>query len=140
MDKITIRGFSEKGNWYKGNLHSHTVNSDGMLTPEQSVSLLKSMDTTFCAFPNMISIRITERNLTVMTSLSCRGLRRPQSFIMMRFPGEEKKYITFMAFSAQRRCREMRSFHCISTMRSIRCINITDNGTGLRLPRNWRMK
>lgn len=25
--------FSEKGSWFKGNLHSHTVNSDGRLTP-----------------------------------------------------------------------------------------------------------
>ena len=28
--------FSEKGSWFKGNLHSHTVNSDGRLTPAQS--------------------------------------------------------------------------------------------------------
>ena len=39
MNKITIRGFSEHGNWYKGNLHSHTVNSDGMRTPEEPVDL-----------------------------------------------------------------------------------------------------
>jgi len=30
-------GFTEKGNWYKGNLHSHTTNSDGKLTPGQAV-------------------------------------------------------------------------------------------------------
>ena len=29
---ITI--LPENGQYYKGNLHSHTVNSDGMLTPE----------------------------------------------------------------------------------------------------------
>lgn len=34
-------GFSEDGNWYKGNLHSHTVNSDGMLKPEEAVKLYK---------------------------------------------------------------------------------------------------
>ena len=50
MDKITIRGFSEKGNWYKGNLHSHTVNSDGMLTPEQSVKLFKEHGYNFLCF------------------------------------------------------------------------------------------
>lgn len=33
--------FSEKGEWYKGNLHSHTTHSDGRLTPEQSVTLYK---------------------------------------------------------------------------------------------------
>ena len=50
MEKITIRGFSEKGNWYKGNLHSHTVNSDGMLTPEQSVKLFKEHGFHFLCF------------------------------------------------------------------------------------------
>ena len=34
-------GFISTGNWYKGNLHSHTTNSDGMLTPQQSVQLFK---------------------------------------------------------------------------------------------------
>lgn len=34
-------GFSETGNWYKGNLHSHTTNSDGCLTPEESVALFR---------------------------------------------------------------------------------------------------
>ena len=31
-------GFTEKGNWYKGNLHSHTTNSDGKLTPLEAVA------------------------------------------------------------------------------------------------------
>lgn len=36
------QGFSKMGNWYKGNLHSHTVNSDGMLTPDESVQLYRA--------------------------------------------------------------------------------------------------
>ena len=31
--------FSEEGQWYKGNLHSHTTNSDGRLKPEEAVKL-----------------------------------------------------------------------------------------------------
>lgn len=31
-----------QGNWYKGNLHSHTTNSDGRMTPEESVRFHKS--------------------------------------------------------------------------------------------------
>ena len=31
------QGFKNNGNWYKGNLHSHTTVSDGKMTPEQSV-------------------------------------------------------------------------------------------------------
>lgn len=34
--------FAENGNWYKGNLHSHTTNSDGRMTPEEAVKLYKS--------------------------------------------------------------------------------------------------
>lgn len=34
--------FAESGNWYKGNLHSHTTNSDGRMTPEEAVSLYKN--------------------------------------------------------------------------------------------------
>ncbi len=30
--------FSTKGNWYKGNLHTHTTNSDGGLSPEDVIS------------------------------------------------------------------------------------------------------
>ncbi len=34
-------GFKEGGNWYKGNLHSHTVDSDGCLTPVEAVELFR---------------------------------------------------------------------------------------------------
>ena len=45
-----MHGFTEKGNWYKGNLHSHTVNSDGILTPEESVKLFKEHGYHFLCF------------------------------------------------------------------------------------------
>lgn len=35
------KGFTGEGNWYKGNLHSHTTVSDGMLTPDAAVALYK---------------------------------------------------------------------------------------------------
>ena len=38
---LDAQGFTQEGNWYKGNLHSHTVNSDGCLTPEESVELFR---------------------------------------------------------------------------------------------------
>ena len=44
------KGFSDKGNWYKGNLHSHTVNSDGKLKPEESVRLFKEHGYSFLCF------------------------------------------------------------------------------------------
>ena len=34
--------FSGEGQWYKGNLHSHTTNSDGRLAPAQSAALYQS--------------------------------------------------------------------------------------------------
>lgn len=48
--EVTIPGFSEKGNWYKGNLHSHTVNSDGKLLPVESVALYKKHGYSFLCF------------------------------------------------------------------------------------------
>ena len=33
--------FGGPGQWYKGNLHSHTTNSDGHLTPAQAVALFR---------------------------------------------------------------------------------------------------
>ena len=43
-------GFKNCGNWYKGNIHSHTTISDGMLTPEQSVKLYKENGYHFLCF------------------------------------------------------------------------------------------
>lgn len=34
--------FAENGNWYKGNLHSHTTNSDGKFTPAEAVAMYKN--------------------------------------------------------------------------------------------------
>lgn len=38
---VNVDGFSKGGNWYKGNLHSHTTNSDGNFTPEEAVKEFK---------------------------------------------------------------------------------------------------
>lgn len=47
---MNIKGFSQKGNWYKGNLHSHTVNSDGKLTPAEAVELYRAHGYHFLCF------------------------------------------------------------------------------------------
>lgn len=44
-----IHGFSEKGNWYKGNLHSHTTNSDGHLSPAEALKLFREHGYSFLA-------------------------------------------------------------------------------------------
>lgn len=36
---INKQGFLKEGQWYKGNIHSHTTQSDGMLTPKEAVNL-----------------------------------------------------------------------------------------------------
>ena len=38
---MNIKGFSSHGNWYKGNLHCHTTDSDGSLTPAEVVQYYK---------------------------------------------------------------------------------------------------
>lgn len=47
MKNINIRGFKKDGQWYKGNLHSHTTVSDGNLTPHESVKLYKDRGYSF---------------------------------------------------------------------------------------------
>ncbi|MDD3219905.1 MAG: PHP domain-containing protein [Lachnospiraceae bacterium] len=47
---LNYEGFTKEGNWYKGNLHSHTTNSDGMLRPEEAVELFKSHGYSFLCF------------------------------------------------------------------------------------------
>ena len=36
--------------WYKGNLHSHTTNSDGVWTPEQSAKNYRDAGYSFLCF------------------------------------------------------------------------------------------
>jgi len=42
-----VEGFTEDGNWYKGNLHSHTTNSDGNFTPKEAVKEYKKRGYSF---------------------------------------------------------------------------------------------
>jgi hypothetical protein len=44
---LNVKGFSEEGNWYKGNLHSHTTNSDGNYTPQEAVLKFKEQGYSF---------------------------------------------------------------------------------------------
>ncbi|MCK9266535.1 CehA/McbA family metallohydrolase [bacterium] len=41
--------FERKGNWYKGNLHTHTTNSDGVFSPEEICKLYKEQGYDFIA-------------------------------------------------------------------------------------------
>jgi len=45
-----ILPFDGAGNWYKGNLHCHSTVSDGILTPEEVVSVYKRNGWDFLAF------------------------------------------------------------------------------------------
>ncbi|MGM9936547.1 MAG: PHP domain-containing protein [Candidatus Ornithomonoglobus sp.] len=46
---MNINGFTKTGNWYRGNLHCHTTNSDGTLTPAQVADLYKKNGYSFLA-------------------------------------------------------------------------------------------
>lgn len=43
-------GFKKNGKFYRGNIHSHTTMSDGMLTPEEAVKLYKENGYDFLCF------------------------------------------------------------------------------------------
>ena len=40
-EKINRRGFTQEGNWYRGNLHCHTNQSDGVLSPAEVAKLYR---------------------------------------------------------------------------------------------------
>lgn len=46
---MNISGFPERGNWYKGNLHCHSTNSDGALSPEEVAGLYREHGYQFLA-------------------------------------------------------------------------------------------
>lgn len=50
MKDISIAGFSGEGNWYKGNLHCHSTNSDGKLSPKEVVKLFRENGYSFLCF------------------------------------------------------------------------------------------
>lgn len=49
-----------EGNWYRGNLHTHSKNSDGMLTPEEIVNRYRDRDYHF--------LSLTDHNIVTDTS------------------------------------------------------------------------
>lgn len=46
---MDINGFPKTGKWYKGNLHCHTINSDGTLTPAQVADFYQKNGYSFLA-------------------------------------------------------------------------------------------
>ena len=46
---MNIKGFTDRGEWYKGNLHCHSTNSDGHLSPEQVAAYYKEHGYSFLA-------------------------------------------------------------------------------------------
>ncbi|MCK4308323.1 PHP domain-containing protein [candidate division WOR-3 bacterium] len=53
--------FKIKGNWYKGNLHTHTTNSDGDLSPEEAVAWYKDRSYDFLAITDHGKITKVEK-------------------------------------------------------------------------------
>lgn len=64
--------FEEGGNWYKGNLHTHTTNSDGSLPPEDTVKQYKDAGYHF--------LSITDH---------CHLTKVKENYGMLLIPGEE---------------------------------------------------
>ena len=60
-----MEGFSKEGNWYKGNLHCHTTDSDG-----------RKKDMIFWQLVTTIFFRIIGEISIAMNSLFCLPLRR----------------------------------------------------------------
>ncbi len=52
--------FEREGNWYKGNLHTHTSNSDGELSPEEVVEGYKKHNYDFLAITDHNKVTVVE--------------------------------------------------------------------------------
>ena len=52
--------FSTKGNWYKGNIHTHTTNSDGELSPKDVISLYHGKRYVFLAITDHHKLTYSE--------------------------------------------------------------------------------
>lgn len=129
LDCLTIPGFSKDGNWYKGNLHSHTIHSDGHLTPEEAVNIYKKHGYHFFVFPNMICIPITAPNLTAKILLFCREWRRPRFYLSRNPLLLGKRYTISMGFSVRKRCRSKRLSRYTTIWKATLSENIMESGT-----------
>jgi hypothetical protein len=60
--------FETEGNWYKGNLHSHTTNSDGEFTPEEMCRIYRDSRYDFLCITDHNKITKTEdvENITLI--------------------------------------------------------------------------
>ena len=99
-------GFKQNGNWYKGNIHSHTTVSDGMLTPEQSAKLYKDNGYQFMCFSEHdiftdFREQFNTENFIILpaveSSVICIGQRERERDI---------RFITCMGFWGRLRCRK----------------------------------
>ncbi len=55
-----VNPFAEKGNWYKGNLHAHTTNSDGQFSPGEICRIYRKAGYSFLCITDHNSITRTE--------------------------------------------------------------------------------
>jgi len=53
--------FAAEGNWYKGNLHAHTTNSDGKLSPEETIKIYADAGYHFLALADHYRLSVPEQ-------------------------------------------------------------------------------
>lgn len=97
VDKLsTMYGFPREGNWYKGNLHSHTTVSDGTYTPEQAVKEFKKRGYSFLC--------ISDHNIYS----DYRGSLEEKEFLLL--PGVEAAAVLF---DENDQCRKVHHINAI---------------------------
>ncbi len=52
--------FAEPGKWYKGNLHAHTTNSDGAMTPEETVAFYRDAGYDFLSLTDHWKVSVAD--------------------------------------------------------------------------------
>lgn len=66
MELIFNNPFKIEGNWYKGNIHIHTTNSNGRLSPEDMVMLYKNLGYDFLSITDHNKLTKVDKDLGIL--------------------------------------------------------------------------
>ena len=132
------QGFKNNGNWYKGNLHSHTTISDGKMTPEQSVEVYKEHGYNFLALSEHDIYTDYRKQYNTDNFIMIPAIEA--SAILYQEEGSSKRLeIHHLVFSVPARCRKTPRLRCSPTWSTFPRRSITEPGADGRSLRRSRI-
>ena len=129
LDCLTIPGFSKDGNWYKGNLHSHTIHSDGHLTPEEAVNIYRKHGYHFLCFSEHDLYTDYRSQFDCEDFIILPGMEASAVLFESKSSPFGKRYTISMGFSVRKRCRSKRLSRYTTIWKATLSENIMESGT-----------